>query len=804
MDEFCDDVRTVTRLLLVKNMKNLNSVCFILVLPLLVSSAGSLNAQSFTVQVVQPSGVTTPPPVSLVSHTNAWGYHKGTNAPVAGWQSLADAALDASWATGNGGFGYSDNAPETARCQTLLPDMKSAQLGGAPGNYSTLYIRQSFQVLSAVDPAERLILTIDYDDGFVAYLDGVELLRGNAGGTVGVEPGVGALAPLPHESSLGTAGNPPSTNDLGPVGSRLALGSHTLAILGLNALTNSSDFILVADLAVTSPSSAPAPVITGPLAMSITHSNAIGLFGTNSFPGSTRVTVNGADATFNPGNGAWSKTQSLAPGCNRLVIEALNASGATLFSTNHLVVSEMSSTTVNSLSGNTVFDSSMGIIHVDSTLTVPSGASLTMLPGTVVLLGAGINIRATSDATLSIEGTAANPVCLLTADASSMWGEIAADGANSHLTVRHAETIGGAVKGRNGATCLLEDTYFHDYKNGAVPIGGCTSAQSMTVRRCHFRVYHETLWQNTLMTVEGCLFELANNVSSDALDFDGAIVGSVIRRCTFRHGPQSNTDAIDIGPTTAGSGSTNTFIHDNIMFDFPNDKGVSIGEGSYGIVVSNCLMYGNDSGVAVKDSPGGKPPCTANVMNCTIVDCDYAYRCYNKSMPNSLTDGGQITNSYDNILWAPRIATLQILNSGILIADHTDFGGTNWPGTGNFDASPLFLNAAQRDYRLAPNSPCVGTGRNGGNLGVTYPVGSLLAPSHPIISSIAATNGLVKLGFWVDSEKNYSLQSSDQASGGTWTKITDVYHQMCPRFVQVTAAPPASHRFYRLVTPVQP
>src|SRR6185295_412611 len=97
------------------------------------------------------------------------------------------------------------------------------------------------------------------------------------------------------------------------------------------------------------------------------------------------------------------------------------------------------------------------------------------------------------------------------------------------------------------------------------------------------------------------LFELADNASSDALDFDGAPPGSFIRRCTFRHGPQSNTDAIDIGPL-GNVGSTNTLIEDNLMFDFPNDKGVSIGEGSYGIVVRNCLMYGNDSGVSVKDS----------------------------------------------------------------------------------------------------------------------------------------------------------------------------------------------------------
>src|SRR5437867_4052855 len=197
-------------------MKTLKKYWFVPALPLLAALTGSSPAQVLTVQVVQPPTSSNAPPTPLVSHTNAWHYHKGTNAPVVGWQTITEGSLDSSWATGNGGFGYADNAPETARCQTLLPDMKSATVNGSPTNYCTFYIRQSFDVTSPLDPAQRLILTIDYDDGFVAYLDGAEILRGNAGGTVGVEPGVGALAPVAHESSLGAAPvNLPSTNDVG-------------------------------------------------------------------------------------------------------------------------------------------------------------------------------------------------------------------------------------------------------------------------------------------------------------------------------------------------------------------------------------------------------------------------------------------------------------------------------------------------------------------------------------------------------------------------------------------------------------
>jgi hypothetical protein len=208
--------------------------------------------------------------------------------------------------------------------------------------------------------------------------------------------------------------------------------------------------------------------------------------------------------------------------------------------------------------------------------------------------------------------------------------------------------------------------------------------------------------------------------------------------------------------------------------------------------------------VAVKDSPGGKPPCTANVYNCTIVDCDYGFRCYNKSNPGSLTDGGRITNSYNNIIWGSRIATFEILNSGIVVADHSDFGGTNWPGEGNLDFDPLFVNPAGRDYQLTPNSPCIGTGRDSANMGAHFPVGAPMAPSHPYFTSISVINDAVELSFWVDSEKNYTVQGSETAAPGSWTKVADVYHQMVPRLAKVTSPLATNHRFYRLVTPVQP
>src|SRR5262249_44042631 len=145
---------------------------------------------------------------------------------------------------------------------------------------TTLYIRQSFTVATNPDPEKHLQLTMDWDDGFVAYLDGTEIQRALAPGAVGVEPVNTDVATGSHESSNGNASNmpqPPSVYDLGLVGSRLQPGTHVLAVLGLNRAANSTDFILIPDLALTGGQGN----ITSGRFFSLVTANTVNLSGSN-------------------------------------------------------------------------------------------------------------------------------------------------------------------------------------------------------------------------------------------------------------------------------------------------------------------------------------------------------------------------------------------------------------------------------------------------------------------------------------------------------------------------------------------
>jgi hypothetical protein len=72
---------------------------------------------------------------------------------------------DAGWAEGPSGFGYGDGDDATL----------------VPAGTISVFARRNFTV-NSLEGLEALIFDIDYDDGFVAYLNGVEIARENISG----------------------------------------------------------------------------------------------------------------------------------------------------------------------------------------------------------------------------------------------------------------------------------------------------------------------------------------------------------------------------------------------------------------------------------------------------------------------------------------------------------------------------------------------------------------------------------------------------------------------------------------------
>jgi len=189
----------------------------------------------------------------LVRPGEKWRLWRGKTSPPAGWNART---FDASaWELLPSGFGYGTNPAELKTVTTRLDDMKQdRQLAGTPG-YLSIFVRAKFNI---PDPslARKLILKVAFDDGFVAFLNGMEVVREGMRGTPpGFRQGASATVADAVEKRF----------DLTPHLSKLKAGENLLALQGHNVNTSSSDFVLSPSLFAVLPTSPETQDKPGPL-----------------------------------------------------------------------------------------------------------------------------------------------------------------------------------------------------------------------------------------------------------------------------------------------------------------------------------------------------------------------------------------------------------------------------------------------------------------------------------------------------------------------------------------------------------
>jgi hypothetical protein len=198
-----------------------------------------------------------------------WLYRKGTSSTPSDWVSVG--FDDSAWLVGNTGIGYGDGDDST-----VLSDMQ--------GNYSTVYTRKVVNYDGSIN-ITSLSLEIDYDDGFVAYINGQEVARANM--------------PAGQSSfdTLASAQREPGTPELINLDGFISLigtGDNVLAIEIHNAALNSSDLSFRPRLLVNMDGSLPSPTIS----LSASLNNVV----TN---GSTTLSWSSTDATGCSASGDW-------------------------------------------------------------------------------------------------------------------------------------------------------------------------------------------------------------------------------------------------------------------------------------------------------------------------------------------------------------------------------------------------------------------------------------------------------------------------------------------------------------------
>ncbi|MCH8315682.1 MAG: hypothetical protein IID41_06875 [Planctomycetes bacterium] len=183
--------------------------------------------------------------------------------------------------------------------------------------------------------------------------------------------------------------------------------------------------------------------------------------------------------------------------------------------------------------------------------------------------------------------------------------------------------------------------------------------------------------------------------------------GTVVT-CDSREGADTILDGFTItgGDASGGGGMRNSGSSPTVTnCTFSGNSAGDLGAGMYNFIsnptVTNCIFSGNSAG------SGGGGILNLLSSNPTVTNCIFS--------GNSVgTVGGGMLNLIDSnptvtncVVWANSPDQM----NGTASVSYSNVQG-GWPGAGNIDADPLFVDAPRGDLNLSPGSPCIDAGDN--------------------------------------------------------------------------------------------
>ncbi|HUT46343.1 MAG TPA: GLUG motif-containing protein [Sedimentisphaerales bacterium] len=639
----------------------------------------------------------------FISPGETWKFFKGTEPPSNppnAWKAID--FDDSNWQTGPGGFGYGDSDDAT-----ILNDMRN--------NYVSVYIRKEFSASPL--PADDVIkLEIDYDDGFIAYLNGREIARGNMpGGTAAYD----TRAAGSHEAGS------PETFVPGTAGELLNAGSNILAIEGHNTSLDSSDFSLTPALR-----SAANTIRTGETW--IVETDTVTLKGRADAPGAVSVLVNGTYADFNAGDGTWSVEVLLIPGLNAITLEQLDANTNVV---NSRSVEIMYVPPANHVAGELIGDMTWsGAYIIENTVVVPADTVLKIEPGTMVLMKDAAELVVYGR--LLAEGTEAEAIHFTRYGDGTSWKRImfveAADSRLAHCIIEYADSQGehqdyyvpGPRTYHEAVVALachvdIENCIFRNLPDESASADGDAIAiisddqdypgdATANILGCEFLSIGQGVHTRySYVLVEDCYFT-GKRGDNDDVDLWGESTPAPLIRNNLFLNPEHDDM---INPTRCSA-----VIVGNVIAGC-DDHGIVLRDKCFPVLMNNLIIDCSSAGIAVENS------CEALLVNNTIVNCGRGIRLFDLGRwgpPYSLNPGGGTATVINCIIWdCPQPVTLtdssntQIEDRGSHITvKYSDIeGGRNgisvsgsqstvtW-GQGNINADPQFVAANNGDCHL--------------------------------------------------------------------------------------------------------
>jgi hypothetical protein len=361
-----------------------------------------------------------------------------------------------------------------------------------------------------------------------------------------------------------------------------------------------------------------------------------------------------------------------------------------------------------------------GVIHVTGDVTVPVGGTLTIQPGTQVLLdgipaaGGGFDIEVLGK--IQSLGTSAQPVVFTAFNNALPWGELRHTNAQASLyqytIINRSGNSPGVGHTGTGPTIRLANsavTFDHSTITDTIgKIGYTTSGSSLTMldsQMARGRMGFEIIG-TALLLDRTWITEMNGPDDADGIYLQAQNAGQTIE---MRNGVTAVFD--DDGIDTLNS----TVLVDNYIIRDGKDKGMSVYAGTVTLrnsqVIDNAYASEDQAiGAQISAKADNGQTATVNIDHTTISGQNVGIQARNKTAQNTAIIRYNVSNSI--IRTTDSVAVESPYDPNNLIITYSNLGEA-WAfagSTGNINADPLYLDAAGKNFRLRPGSPSINAG----------------------------------------------------------------------------------------------
>ena len=493
-----------------------------------------------------------------------------------------------------------------------------------------------------------------------------------------------------------------------------------------------------------------------------TTATASGLTGNMDAARTAKVTVNGVTVTQSNYAGTWTTGTAvvLKPGLNTLICKAWDQANVEIATTSLQVVYDDggAATKGGTLAADETWTVAGGPYSVTSNLTVPSGVTLTIQPGTSVFFGTGIGFTVAAGGRVLAEGTADAPITFSKAPAGTgTWSGLVINGGAGSPETRISYGIfennaAVAIHTQNGARVVFDRLTFKNTAQPYLSLDGSSFVVSNTIfptATAAFELVHGTggIAAGGEGIIRDCWFGVANGYN-DVVDFTGGNRPGPILQVLNNVFTGSGDDILDLDGTDAWV-EGNLFMHAHKSAASPDSSsavsgGLNASDLSQVTVIRN-LIYDCDQAVTMKEGN------SFALLQNTIAHItktggtDTASGVVNFFDPGTDEGAGAVIEG--NIIWDVEALTRNY-NAGVSTVTFTNnLLPTAWagPGSGNTVADPMLnltlittpgtATEAQVRAALIPQvcSLAIGTGILGRDKGALIPAGVAIGgiPASP-------------------------------------------------------------------------